>query len=200
MRRLLPLVFVMLSLAPARADAITLQEIIEFTRSGLSDDVLVALIEVDARVYPVDGATLKKLRDAGVSDRVIIAMIKSGRTPAPTTPPTDLLGKATQPDPPAPQVVVVEQERPVVYEIAVPVPVYVSTGARLRSRHRIPYPYGNVYDNVNVYAPYPSPSTSTVSSIGLVVGPVPPQRPVKQSEPVYWGWGGKLRPDAWRPK
>jgi hypothetical protein len=196
MRRLLPLVFVMLSLAPARADAITLQEIIEFTRSGLSDDVLVALIEVDARVYPVDGATLKKLRDAGVSDRVIIAMIKSGRTPAPLPPPTDLLGKATQPDPPAPQVIVVEQERPVVYEVPVAVPVYVTTGARLRGGHRIPYPY----DNVSIYAPYPARPTSTVSSIGLVVGPVPPQRPVKQTEPVYWGWGGKLRPDAWKPK
>jgi hypothetical protein len=29
----------------------------------------------------------------------------------------------------------------------------------------------------------------------------PPNRPVQQQpkEPVYWGWGGKLRPDAWDP-
>jgi hypothetical protein len=25
-----------------------------------------------------------------------------------------------------------------------------------------------------------------------------PVAPVKR-EPVYWGWGGKLRPDAWQP-
>jgi len=31
-------------------------------------------------------------------------------------------------------------------------------------------------------------------------GPAP-NRPVPQQskEPVYWGWGGKLRPDAWDP-
>jgi hypothetical protein len=28
--------------------------------------------------------------------------------------------------------------------------------------------------------------------------PQQPARPVK-AEPVYWGWGGKLRPDAWNP-
>ena len=58
---------VALALAPARADAITLREIMELTRAGLSDDVLLALIEVDQRVFPIDPATLKMLKDAGVS-------------------------------------------------------------------------------------------------------------------------------------
>jgi hypothetical protein len=29
---------------------------------------------------------------------------------------------------------------------------------------------------------------------------LPVSRPSpRQVEPVYWGWGGKLRPDAWKP-
>jgi hypothetical protein len=24
-------------------------------------------------------------------------------------------------------------------------------------------------------------------------------KPSKKVEPVFWGWGGKLRPDAWKP-
>ena len=29
--------------------------------------------------------------------------------------------------------------------------------------------------------------------------PPPPLYQQKAQKPVYWGWGGKLRPDAWKP-
>jgi hypothetical protein len=175
------LVMVLAALAASapRAEAITLTEIIELTRAGLSEEVLLALIDVDQRVFAIDPDTLKTLKDAGVSPRVIVAIVKSGRTPQPQPDPiVDVL----PPDPPDPQVLVVE--RPVVYEVpvAVPVPVYVAVGGRSRTRHR---------DQPYVVPPPP------FVPFGTTVAQAP--EPRKRAEPVYWGWGGKLRPDAWQP-
>jgi hypothetical protein len=169
----------------ARADAVTLTEIMQLTKAGVDEEVLLALIEVDQRVFSIDPETITQLKAAGVSPRVIVAIVKSGRTPPPPPlPEADI----TPPEPPAPQVVVVE--RPVVHEVpvAVPVPVYVAVGSYSRSRH-----------GDRAQTPY-RPS--------LTLPPVPPSpvsplvdrpEPRKRAEPVYWGWGGKLRPDAWQP-
>ncbi len=148
------MVLVVLAASAGRADAITLTEIMELSRAGLSDDILLALIEVDQRVFAIDPATLKTLKDAGVSAPVIVAIVKSGRTPQPQPEPQPLVDLRA-PDPPDPQVVFVD--RPVVREVqvAVPVPVYVAVGSRSRSRHRdasyvVPpspfVPFGNAVD------------------------------------------------------
>ncbi len=79
-----------MALFAARAEAVTLREIVELTRAGLSDEVLLALIEIDQRVFPVDPDTLKMLKDAGVSPAVIVAIVKSGRTPKPQPEPAPL--------------------------------------------------------------------------------------------------------------
>src|SRR5262245_45451077 len=84
--------------APARVDAITLQEILDLNRAGVGDEVLLALIEVDQRVFPIDPATLKKLKQSGLSERVIVAIVKSGRMPAPAPDAPDALQQ--QPVPP----------------------------------------------------------------------------------------------------
>lgn len=180
--RLLITVVALIGVSVSRAEAITLREIVELTRAGLSDDILLALIEVDQRVFEIDPDTLKALKDAGVSTRVIVAIVKSGRTPAP---PVEPIVDLVPPDPPPPQVVVVD--RPVVREVAVvvPVPVYVAVGGRSRVRHRdLPY--------VDAQSPFAAHQIPTLS---------PATRPArhKNAEPVYWGWGGKLRPDAWQP-
>jgi hypothetical protein len=170
-----------LALSAGRAEAITLTEIVELTRAGLSDDVILALIEVDQRVFSVDPDTLKALKEAGVSQRVIVAIVKSGRTPQPQVEPPVLL-EATQPPPP--QVVVVD--RPVIQEVpvAVPVPVHVTTVRRSHGRHSSE-PY--------VVPPLPfAPFGSSPSRTQAVT-----KEPSKRAEPVYWGFGGKLRPDAW---
>jgi len=164
-----------LALSPARADAITLREVIEMTRAGLSDEVLLALIEIDQRVFPVDPATLRALKEAGVSDRVIVAIVKSGRTPAPQPEPAPL---PIDPAPPEPEVVVIERERPVVREVAVPVPVYVAVPVVRHSR--------SIHDDR-----FDSPSVHGRDGA--------PRPAVKAAEPVYWGWGGKRRPDSWQP-
>lgn len=155
-----------LVLAPTRADAITLREVIEMSRAGLGDDVLLALIEIDQRVFPIDPETLRALKDAGVSERVIVAIVRSGRTPRQAeAPPMPLIDAAPLP-PPEPEVVYVERERPIVREVAVPVAVYVPVPVPVHERGR--------RDPRDVDEP-------------------------RKPEPVYWGWGGKLRPDAWTP-
>ncbi len=77
------LMFVTLVLAPlsvAQAQqTVTTRDIIELSKSGLPDEVLIALIDVHRPVFPVDTVTLKGLKDAGVAPKVIVAMIKSGR-------------------------------------------------------------------------------------------------------------------------
>jgi len=149
------------TLVPARADALTIKEIMDLTRAGVSEEVLLALIEIDQRVFPVDAETLAALKKAGVTDRVMMAVVKSGRIPAPQPElvPPAMNVENDPPPPPEPQVVYVERERPVIREVAVAVPVYVAV-------------------------PVVTHRTS---------------RTHKAAEPVYWGWGGKLRPDAWKP-
>ena len=98
-------VLVVLAASAGRAQAITLTEIMELTRAGLSDEVLLALIEVDQRVFAIDPDTLKTLKDAGVSPSVIVAIVKSGRTPQPRPDPIPYSITDTQPpDPPDPRV------------------------------------------------------------------------------------------------
>lgn len=168
MRRLavVSLLALALGAVPNRADAVTLQEIIDLTRAGLGEETLLALIEIDPRVYPIDAETLQKLKSAGVSERVIVAVIKSGRKPAPPPEPAPLVEPEPDPVPPPPQVIVVEREP---REVAVPVavPVYIPV-ERSHSRHG-----RDVRDD--------------------------DRRPQKPAAPVYWGFGGKLRPDAWTP-
>jgi hypothetical protein len=186
MRRFILPVLLAVALLPTEARALTIRDVIELHRSGVGEEVLLALIEVDPSIFAIDSATIKTLKSAGLSERVIIAMIKSGRT---QPPPATVAPAAAQPEPvaPQPQVVVVdhhdaEQPAPAVREVAVPVPVYIPVETRRRNhatiqRNGVDDPYGPLRH---------PPSTVT---------PVPP----KKAEPQYWGFGGKLRPDAWQP-
>lgn len=181
-----------LTTGASRAEAITLAEIMQLTKAGLNEEVLLALIEVDQRVFAIDPDTLKQLKDAGVSPRVIVAIVKSGRTPQPQPepiiPPEDV-----RLDPPDPQVVVVD--RPVIHEVPVAVPVYVAVGdwSRGRRRDRTATTYRPTLTLPPTTLTLPPTLPSTVSPL------VDRPEPRKRAEPVYWGWGGKLRPDAWQP-
>jgi hypothetical protein len=174
MRRLLLAIAILLTPALADAQNITVRDIIDLSKAGLGEQALVALIEVNPTVFPVDVETLKSLKAAGVSPAVITAMIKSGRTPPPPPLPMpqalQIPEPGTPPASPPPQVVVIEHnDEPRVREVAVAVPVYVAVPVRRSHRDddfsRLP---------VSRLAPKPV-------------------------EPVFWGWGGKLRPDAWKP-
>jgi hypothetical protein len=151
--------------AAAQTQNVSVRDIVELSKAGLGDEALIALIEVNRPVFPVDVDTLKGLKDAGVSAAVIVAMIRSGRTPPPLPLELPPVVEPDEPAPPAPVVVIEHRES--VREVPVAVPVYVAVPVRRSDRDD-----------------HPSRRPSA--------------RP-QPVEPVYWGWGGKLRPDAWKP-
>ena len=175
-----------LALGAGRAEAVTIRDIIELSKSGLGDSVLLALIEVDRSVFAIDAATIKKLKDAGVSDVVIVAMIRSGREqppepPAPIEPPHD-------PQPaPEPKVIVIDHhdQAPAPYPIPVAVPVYVPVATGFVD--------GGLLRNSNVV------KATINTDQGLVRARVPLPANCVSAQPVFWGFGGRLRPGSWEP-
>ena len=186
LRRVLIAVFAVFVVA-SRAEAVSIRDLIELSKAGLGDDVLIALIEVDQLVFTVDTETLKSLKAAGVSDNVIVALIRSGRStkPEPATAPV--------PEPRKPEVIVVDHHdpapaaapAPVAYPVPVAVPVYVPVAN-----------YGN-YGNRGLR--HETVTTVLPTDQGLVKARVPVPPNCIKAEPVYWGFGGKLRPGSWEP-
>ena len=185
MRRVLIAFVALLVLAAGRAEAVTIRDLIELSKAGLGDQVLIALIEVDRRVYALDPTTLRQLKDAGVSEAVIVALIRSGRTPPPE--PAPVAQPAPEPQPREPEVVVIDHRdaapAPAPYPVAVPVPVYVPVPSYGGGS-------GRRGDTVTTILP---------TDQGLVKARVPVPNNCVKAEPVYWGFGGKLRPGSWEP-
>ncbi len=185
MRRLV-FVVALLAISSARADALTIRDVVELTRAGLGEEVLLALIEVDPSVFPIDTATLKYLKDAGVSQRVIVAMVRSARTPPAAAVPDPFMAQVP-PQAPEPQVVVIDHhdtER--VREVPVAVPIYIP----VVQRSRIPRHIDNV-DRVD-HVPDTEDRRDRTDSTN--------KQDHSSRPPVYWGTSGTLRPDAWKPK
>jgi hypothetical protein len=174
MRRLVILAVLLLAPAAAAAQTVNVRDIVELSKAGLGDEALLALIEVNQPIFTINAETLKGLKEAGVAPDVITAMIRSGRTPP--VPAASAAAEPLDPPPsaPAPQVVVIDHhdEEPQIREVPVAVPVYVPVVTR--SRHR-----GDRIDRGDDHTSRP-----------------PVSRPV---DPVFWGFDGKLRPDAWKP-
>jgi hypothetical protein len=188
MRRVIAgLLFVLFTAASAQA--VTLKDIVDLSKAGLGEEVLLALIEVDGGVFDVDSVTLSRLKAAGVSEKVIVALVRSGRTrppvpePAPLQPLADVVAQEV-----AAALATVEPPPPVVHEVAVPYPYPVYIPIPVSDRGRRGRTATERYDP----EPQPDPAQPTRARTDV---PAP-----KDKEPVYWGWGGKLRPDAWKPK
>lgn len=184
MRRLVLVFAVFLAVPPAGADALTVRDIVELSRAGLGEEVLLALIEVDPSVFPIDTATLKLLKDAGVTQRVIVAMVRSARTPPPPIVPDPYVGQVAPPAP-EPQVVVIDHHdtEPRVREVQVAVPIFIPVvqHSRMTRRH---------FDRFDRAPDFEDHRSRTDQST----------RSDHPSKPVYWGTAGTLRPDAWKPK
>jgi hypothetical protein len=179
MRRLLLVLLCVMAVSAGRAEAVTVRDLIELSKAGLGDDVLIALIEVDHSVFTIDAATLKQLKAGGVSEPVIVALIRSGRTARPE--PLSAPVQEPAPEPREPQVVVIDHHdapAPAPYPVAVPVYVPVYPTPRLQDR---------------------SVTTILNTDQGLVKARVPVPANCVKAEPVYWGFGGKLRPGSWAP-
>jgi hypothetical protein len=143
-RALVP-AFLFLLLFPFRADAVSARDIVELSKAGLAEEVIIALIEVESTIFSLDAATLVDLKQEGVSERVLIAMLRSGRGPDQGLPAADapvidqgvapkviILGAQEEPKPPEPPPIVYYPEPyPVPVYVHVPVPV-----ARAPRRHK----------------------------------------------------------------
>lgn len=187
-RRALVGCLIVLALGAGRADALTIRDVIELSKAGLGDSVLLALIEVDRSIFAIDTATIRKLKEAGISDVVIVAMIRSGRE----TPPPAPVQMTDPPPAPEPQVIVIDhhdaapqQQAQPVYQVPVAVPVYVpvvSNGL-----------FDNTLRNSNVV------KATIQTDQGLVRARVPLPVNCVNAQPVFWGFGGRLRPGSWEP-
>ena len=192
MRRIALLILPLITLFPLSASALTVRDVVELTRAGLGEDIILALIEVDPSVFPIDTATLKTLNAAGVSQRVIVAMVRSGRTQPPTVDavaPTVI--EEAEARAPEPQVVVIDhRDAPQVREVPVAVPIYVAVPVTNRRRIHVDDRISHVPDPVDAAHRPVVRSDDILSTYDRI-------RPSQQ--PVYWGFGGRLRPDAWQP-
>ena len=140
--RLVLLAGVLAGPASGLAHAVSVEDLILLKANGLSDEVLVALIETDGSVFRLSAEDVTALHTRGLGEKVILAMIRTaGNSPEPVR---------TRPER-APSI------QPPVAPIVVPlfVPVFVGSFT------------------------------------------VPPVL-VRPEKPVYWGFGGTLRPDAWQ--
>lgn len=134
------------------AQAVTLRDLVDLSKSGLSDEILIALVEAERSVFHLNAADVQALKRQGLSDRVLLHLLQtpaSREEAARAQAPAYAGGPEPRAPAPLPHVVVIDR----VETIAVPVflPIFV---------------------------------------------PVP--RPEKPEKPVYWGWGGERRPDAWK--
>jgi hypothetical protein len=150
MNRLVLSVLVLgLSVGPfaSAVSAASVDDLVNLRAHGLSDQLLIELIEVDGSSFQLTPDDVIALHDRGLSDAVLRAMIRTGRRSVAAL-------SETAPAIAAPPPAVV---------LAVPINVTVST------------------------------------PVVVAVVEHRPRPPVKAPEPVYWGFGGKLRPDAWKP-
>ena len=167
---------VLLGFAAGTASATTIDDLVKLKANKtypVSDDVLIALIESDGSVFQLTPDDILPLKQKGLSERVIIAMLltaKNARPPVGVVQPPAV----EQPDSlmPGPGVPVAPPLPPVVVNVTQQV---TQTIERPQTRYETRTAY------VPVYVPVAVPVT-----------------PRPAPEPVYWGFGGQLRPNSWR--
>jgi hypothetical protein len=100
------LILLTLVVLPASADAVTIRDIIALSKAGLSDEILSAVIDADRTIFTLDAEQILELRRAGVSDAVLLKMVRSRRDFDQQPAPTEAASEST-PQEVAPQVVII---------------------------------------------------------------------------------------------
>jgi hypothetical protein len=136
--------------------AVSPDDLVNLHEHGLSDEILVAVLQTDGSVFSLTASDVLDLRKRGLSDVVLLAMVKTARpviTPTPAgVAPSPLASTSTAPS------------------------------------------VQNVHQTVVVQ---PVVEQTVVQETVVVV---PPRAPAPEKPaPVYWGFGGRLRSDAWKP-
>ena len=83
MRRILGVMLAGLLLTPltARAGDLTLRDVMELHRTGLGDDLLIAVIDADGGPFHLSFVDIQDLKSDGLSERVIAALVRTGARP-----------------------------------------------------------------------------------------------------------------------
>jgi len=68
-----------MALVPSPASAITVDQVVALAKSGVTDTVILALIDRDRTVFAIEPEQIVSLQRDGLSEQVILAMLKSGR-------------------------------------------------------------------------------------------------------------------------
>jgi hypothetical protein len=163
------------ALAGTAAAATTASQLVELMKAGLSDDILIALIQSDGSTFQLTASDILDLHRQGLSDRVILAMQQTVVPRSAPQQPESTFEPPAEPSPSFGQVVA-----PVVPE-ATPV-----SGTQ------------SVEPSVPYYPTYPT-YVPMFTVIGVPVATPLVHRPEVKTPvaPVYWGWGGQRRPDSW---
>jgi hypothetical protein len=64
---------------PAHASPLTVEQIVGLARAGVTDAIILALIDRDRTIFAIEPDQIVALQRDGVSEPVILAMLKSGR-------------------------------------------------------------------------------------------------------------------------
>jgi hypothetical protein len=78
----LPFAFVLLVvclLVPATARAVTVDQVVALSKAGVSEAVIIALLDRDGTVFSIQPEQIAALKREGLSDTLIVAMLRNGR-------------------------------------------------------------------------------------------------------------------------
>jgi len=160
--------------------ATTAEQLVELMKAGLSDDILVALIQTDGSTFQLSAPEILSLHRQGLSERVILAMQETARRKVQERPAAPAAFETqAEPTQTFPQVV-----EPVAPKATPAVHVTQTVTQTVESPPPAYYPtyYPPFYSVIAVPVAIPARVHSVVT------------RPVT---PIYWGWGGQRRPDSW---
>ena len=73
------LIVALLLFAPATVRAVTVDDIIALSKSGVAESVLIALIDADQTVFNLTPQQIADLKRSGVSDDVVVKMLGTAR-------------------------------------------------------------------------------------------------------------------------
>ena len=174
--------------------AVSIDDLVNLKAKGVSDAILIALIEVDGTLFRLSATDIITLKKRGLSDDVVLAMINSAKSkPKPDAAPAPTAATAAV-DPETPQ----RNDAEAYHD------EYVGAGGS---------PSIHVHQSVTVeqpaasaaYPPYAqAPYLSYVPIAYYGVGmPNYLSRPAAATQfvptNIYWGFGGERRPDTWQP-
>jgi len=72
-------VFLVVTAAPSLASAVTTDQVVALKKAGVTDAIILALIERDQTVFSIAPEQIIALQHEGLSETLIVAMLKSGR-------------------------------------------------------------------------------------------------------------------------